>query len=133
MLYRFKIIFVRQFSLFSEQFRISPGKGGVAFQSFLQKRKAGCSRSYLQKQYRTHCFRRSFSYFYRTRCRYFSLVARPPLICLSDLFLSRTWRTSAAKPGLISANLSEQSLCTVLLLIPNFFAACLTVAFVSII
>ena len=31
-----------------------------AFQSFLQKRKAGCSRSYLQKQYRTHCFRRSF-------------------------------------------------------------------------
>lgn len=28
MLYRFKIIFVRQFSLFSEQFRISPGKGG---------------------------------------------------------------------------------------------------------
>ena len=27
MLYRFKIIFVRQFSLFSEQFRISPGKG----------------------------------------------------------------------------------------------------------
>lgn len=59
MLYRFKIIFVRQFSLFSEQFRISLGRG-AAFQSFLQKRKAGCSRSYLQKQYRTHCFRRSF-------------------------------------------------------------------------
>lgn len=34
MLYRFKIIFVRQFSLFSEQFRISPGKGGLLFSLF---------------------------------------------------------------------------------------------------
>lgn len=34
MLYRFKIIFVRQFSLFSEQFRISPGKGGLLFNLF---------------------------------------------------------------------------------------------------
>ena len=34
MLYRFEIIFVRQFSLFSEQFRISPGKGGLLFSLF---------------------------------------------------------------------------------------------------
>ncbi len=34
MLYRFKIIFVRQFSLFSEQFRISPGRGGLLFSLF---------------------------------------------------------------------------------------------------
>ena len=66
-------------------------------------------------------------------CSYFNLVAIPPLICLSALFSSSISLTSTAKAGLIFSNRSVKSLCTVLLLIPNFFAVCLTVAFVVII
>lgn len=63
-----------------------------------------------------------------SRCWYFSLVAIPPRIWRSDLFRSRTTRVWAARDGLIEISLSVQSLCTVLLLIPNRFAVWRTVA-----
>ena len=65
-------------------------------------------------------------------CRYFSLVAIPPLICLSDLFMFNTFLACVAREGLICSNLSVTSLCTVDLLTPNFLAVCLTVALYSI-
>ena len=46
--------------------------------------------------------------------------------------LVRGLRVSPARDGLIWMRRSVTSLCTVLLLIPNFFAVCRTVAFVSI-
>ena len=46
-------------------------------------------------------------------CKYFSLVASPPRMCRSDLFMSKTLRASAAKDGLISISRSATSLCTV--------------------
>ena len=96
-------------------------------------------------------------YCYACLCRYFSLVASPPRICrsdlagkgihdnrnrnckaffhimsdteysLSDLLISSTFLASDASTGFICVSLSVTSLCTVLLLIPNCFAVCLTV------
>lgn len=66
------------------------------------------------------------------RRRYFSRVASPPLMCRSLLFVSSTRRTLLYSGGLEVLSLWLTSLCTVLLLIPNFCAAALTVAFRSI-
>lgn len=46
-------------------------------------------------------------------CRYFSLVASPPLICRSDLLTSSTFLASFASPGLICIRRSVTSLCMV--------------------
>lgn len=43
---------------------------------------------------------------------YFSLVAIPPLMCLSALFSSKISLTSCAKLGFIFSSLSLTSLCT---------------------
>lgn len=75
---------------------------------------------------------RSF-YTFSCICIYFSFVAMPPRICRSCLLISSTQRTFFASAGLIRHKRSVQSLCTVLLLIPNRFAACRTVALFSII
>lgn len=64
---------------------------------------------------------------------YFNFVAIPPRICLSALFSSSITLTSFASFGFIFTRRSETSLCTVLLLTPNFLAAPLTVSFESII
>ena len=64
---------------------------------------------------------------------YFKRVALPPLMCLSDLFLSKTFLTSLAAGGFSLGRRSVTSLWTVLLLTPNFFAVCLTVDSVLII
>lgn len=42
-----------------------------------------------------------FSFYRCSKCRYFSLVASPPRICRSDLFVSSTLRVCAASAGLI--------------------------------
>ena len=63
---------------------------------------------------------------------YFNFVAIPPLICLSALFSSNMFLTSCANIGFILSSLSLTSLCTVLLLTPNFLAAPLTVYLLSI-
>jgi len=60
--------------------------------------------------------------------KYFSLVANPPRICLSDLFISKTFFASLASLGFIFFSLSVTSLWTVLFEIPNFLAVSLTVA-----
>lgn len=52
---------------------------------------------------------------------YFSLVAIPPLICLSLLFLSRTSLTLLARLGFTLASLSETSLCVVVTIWNCFF------------
>ena len=54
-------------------------------------------------------------------------------MCLSALFSSKMILTCTAKLGFIFLSRSDTSLCTVLLLIPNFLAAPLTVSFESII
>ena len=46
-------------------------------------------------------------------CRYFSLVARPPRMCLSDLLMSRTFLASTASAGFIWDRRSVTSLCMV--------------------
>ncbi len=93
-----------------------------------------------------HCRKESSSTFYKKVyiflcrlfssicwCKYFSLVAKPPLICLSDLFTSNTALACLASAGFKLASLVVTSLCTVDFDIPNLFAVCLTVALVSII
>ena len=52
---------------------------------------------------------------------YFNFVAIPPLMCLSALFSSKIILTCFAKLGFIFFNLSDTSLCTVLLEIPELF------------
>lgn len=66
-------------------------------------------------------------------CKYFSLVAIPPRMCRSDLLTSNTTLVFTANAGLICFRRSVTSLCTVDLLIPYFFAACRTVALLSMI
>jgi len=63
---------------------------------------------------------------------YFIRVASPPRMCLSALFSSRILRTCFAMDGFSFLSLSVTSLCTVLLLIPNIWAAALTVVLFSI-
>lgn len=50
----------------------------------------------------------------------FSLVAMPPRMWRSDLFTSRIFLASAARPGFTCTRRDVRSLCTVLLLTPNF-------------
>ena len=63
---------------------------------------------------------------------YFNLVARPPRMCRSALLKSMTSLTCRYRGLLICSSRSDRSLCTVDLLIPNFFAAERTVALLSI-
>ena len=85
-----------------------------------------------------HCRKESSSTFYKKVyiflcrlfssicwCKYFSLVAKPPLICLSDLFTSSTALACLASAGFKLASLVVTSLCTVDFDIPNLFAVCL--------
>jgi len=67
------------------------------------------------------------------RWRYFSFVAIPPRIWRSALLTSSTRRTDFANSGSIFSTRSVMSLCTVDLLMPNFFAVSRTVALVWII
>ena len=46
-------------------------------------------------------------------CKYFSLVAKPPLMCRSFLFMSSTFLTSTARLGFTWVSLSVTSLCFV--------------------
>ena len=61
----------------------------------------------------------------------FFLVAMPPRICRSDLLTSKTLLASFASSTSICGKRSATSLCTVDLLTPKLFAACLTVALFS--
>lgn len=60
--------------------------------------------------------------------RYLFFVAIPPRIWRSLLFVSRILLTSLYRAGLSTLSRWLTSLCTVLLLTPNFLAAFLTVA-----
>ena len=62
---------------------------------------------------------------------YFFFVASPPLICLSDLLAASSSVTLLKRVGFTRLNVFETSLCTVLLLMPKYAAALLTVALFS--